>query len=231
MSRITFGGLIATAIYVGAIATYVVYDFAAVRAMKPNEMGDFLAGTFGPLAFFWLICGYLQQGVELKQNTEALRLQVTELQNSVEHQRVLAEVAREQLRNDAEAAAKQQEFSRRDALPVFDAVVGGGIGGASNANVSVRVRNIGGFVFGVQVSRPPAPASFSHQDIRQWEIGDEHEFTWFVRKDESLEPFDFSVSFVDRLGNPGAATFQITYRPANDKDYRFETIVAVINPA
>ena len=44
-----------------------------------NEFGDFIAGAFAPLAFLWLVLGYYQQGKELQQNTEALRLQADEL--------------------------------------------------------------------------------------------------------------------------------------------------------
>jgi len=54
-----------------------------------NELGDFLAGTMAPLAIFWLVLGFLQQGDELKQNTEALKLQAEELRQSVEQQKEL----------------------------------------------------------------------------------------------------------------------------------------------
>ena len=40
-----------------------------------NELGDFLAGIFAPVAFFWLILGYIQQGKQLEQNTQALEQQ------------------------------------------------------------------------------------------------------------------------------------------------------------
>ena len=43
-----------------------------------NNIGDFLAGVFGPIAFGWLIIGYLMQNKELKnsvkQTSEAQRL-------------------------------------------------------------------------------------------------------------------------------------------------------------
>ena len=35
-----------------------------------NEIGDFLAGVFGPIAFGWLVIGYLMQNRELKSNNE-----------------------------------------------------------------------------------------------------------------------------------------------------------------
>ena len=41
-------------------------------SMNLNEFGDFLAGVFAPLAFFWLVIGYFQ-------SKEALELQAKEL--------------------------------------------------------------------------------------------------------------------------------------------------------
>lgn len=47
-----------------------------------NEFGDFIAGAFAPLAFFWLVRGFYQQGKGLEQNSEALKLQATELEKT-----------------------------------------------------------------------------------------------------------------------------------------------------
>jgi Fe2+ transport system protein B len=57
--------------------------------MPLNNLGDFLAGVFGPLAIFWLILGFLQQGKELQQNTEALEMQADELKKSVNQEKNL----------------------------------------------------------------------------------------------------------------------------------------------
>ena len=73
-----------------------------------NEVGDFCAGLFGPLAFLWLVLGYFQQGAELRQNNEALRLQAIELKNSVEQQRNLVEVTSKQV----EYALEHSRFER-----------------------------------------------------------------------------------------------------------------------
>ena len=67
-----------------------------------NELGDLLAGVFSPLAFLWLVGGYLQQGQELRQNTEVLLMQAAELKNSVEQQAELVRVARKQLEAEQE---------------------------------------------------------------------------------------------------------------------------------
>jgi hypothetical protein len=49
-----------------------------------DQIGNYLAGWSSPLAFFWLVLGFIQQGAELRQNSEALLLQAKELQLSVE---------------------------------------------------------------------------------------------------------------------------------------------------
>lgn len=85
-----------------ATIIYLLFIFKATELrefidLELNAKGDFLAGVFAPLAFLWLVFGYYQQGQELKQNTEALRLQADELRNNVEQQKVLANAAIEQL--------------------------------------------------------------------------------------------------------------------------------------
>lgn len=64
-----------------------------------NELGDALAGIFAPLAFLWLVLGYVQQGKQLEQNTKALeqqemalQLQIDEMRESVKQQTQLVEL-------------------------------------------------------------------------------------------------------------------------------------------
>jgi signal transduction histidine kinase len=49
-----------------------------------DVLGNFLEGAFAPLAFLWLVIGYFLQQKELAQNTQALRLQFTEIQRTAE---------------------------------------------------------------------------------------------------------------------------------------------------
>ncbi|MDV7157183.1 hypothetical protein R3X51_19290, partial [Acinetobacter baumannii] len=69
------------------------------KPMPLNEIGDFLAGVFSPLAFLFLYLGYKQnsesidlQNEELKASTKALELQVQEMRESVEQQKKLVEI-------------------------------------------------------------------------------------------------------------------------------------------
>lgn len=83
------------------------------KAMALNELGDFLAGSFSPLAFLFLYLGYKQQGKELRQNTKALNMQaeelrisnkslsqqVAEMEKSVKAQQDMFELAEKQYHN------------------------------------------------------------------------------------------------------------------------------------
>lgn len=74
---------------------WLIYIFLKIkRGELPsslNEFGDFIAGAFAPLAFFWLVRGYYQQGAELQA-------QALELKNSVQQQTRLAEIYEVELR-------------------------------------------------------------------------------------------------------------------------------------
>lgn len=112
--------------------------------MGPNEWGDYLAGMFAPLALLWLILGYMQQGEELKLNTEALRLQAEELRNSVEQQRQLVEVSRLQVESEREALAYERELRERENQPQFTVSGGGGaFRGDGQCDYAVIVTNTG----------------------------------------------------------------------------------------
>jgi hypothetical protein len=94
-------GVLTTIAYLALICLYAALSKHALLGLKLNELGDFLAGAFSPVAFFWLVLGFFQQGKEL-------RLQVEELKNSVEQQRELVGVSRDQLDYMMENEAKQK---------------------------------------------------------------------------------------------------------------------------
>lgn len=102
------------------LTTMAVYSYAQrgpVWGLSPNELGDFLAGTFAPLAFLWLVLGFFQQGVELRNSTRALLIQADELRNSVEQQRELVRVTTDQLEHEKGRASRAEEESERLARP------------------------------------------------------------------------------------------------------------------
>ncbi|MCF6208144.1 MAG: hypothetical protein L3J61_01995, partial [Ghiorsea sp.] len=104
MNRLSWWGVGLTVVYLILLTILIGDRFQQLSTISLNELGDFLAGAFGPLAIFWLILGFFQQGKELQQSTEALQLQAKELNSSVQQQKQLVEVQRAQI--EAEKTAK-----------------------------------------------------------------------------------------------------------------------------
>ena len=104
-------------IIIGTVVIAAKFD--SISGMPLNEIGDFLAGFFSPVAFMWLVVGYFQQGEELKLNTRALELQVTELKMSVEQQRELVEVTRADMALTKQTHEMEVAKNRRLAQPVI----------------------------------------------------------------------------------------------------------------
>lgn len=95
----------------------LIYSFYFIKSdgenvlLASNELGDFLAGFFSPIAFLFLVLGYIQQGKELRQNTDALKLQVEELKQNVIAQNKLVQIQQQEL--------ESKHFSVRPYL-IFD---------------------------------------------------------------------------------------------------------------
>ena len=113
----------------GVIATLIwflgIYVFSQSNSYNLpatlNELGDFLAGIFAPIAFFWLILGYIQQGKQLDQNTKALeqqekalQLQIDEMRSGIRQQGELTRLQLEQLRMTNNASNPYLELSSQE---------------------------------------------------------------------------------------------------------------------
>ncbi|WP_299045517.1 hypothetical protein [uncultured Tateyamaria sp.] len=105
-NRLQTWGLKATWTYLillfGGIPAAIVVGLIEISPISLNELGDFLAGAFGPLALFWLVLGFIQQGKELQNSVEALNLQAKELAASVAQQADMVSVTRETLKHEKE---------------------------------------------------------------------------------------------------------------------------------
>ena len=88
---LTFIGFLLTFSWFGLLLSLPATTLKNINYLSLNELGDLLAGTVAPVAIFWFIVGYFQQGKELKQNTEALKIQAAELKNQVEETKALVE--------------------------------------------------------------------------------------------------------------------------------------------
>tara|TARA_R110001583_G_scaffold69162_1_gene196337 strand:+ start:531 stop:1397 length:867 start_codon:yes stop_codon:yes gene_type:complete len=73
-----------------------------------NELGDFLAGAFGPVAFLWLVIGYLMQHSELKLNRISIEKQALEL----EFTRLAYEQQIEEFKKSVEVTKDASDFNK-----------------------------------------------------------------------------------------------------------------------
>ena len=103
-------GSIGTLAWLVGMFAYSEPRIGDIAKLDPNEFGDFLAGVFAPLAFLWIVVGYLQQSAEL-------RLQVAELTEQVRATQELA----------ATTASRTDREARR-IQPVFEIGIGTGQG-------------------------------------------------------------------------------------------------------
>lgn len=206
-----------------SIAWASVAVYALCTATLPKELnawGDFIAGFSAPLAFFWLVLGYLQQGEELKNNTkalelqahelklstDALNLQAQELKNSVEQQSQLVAATREQIEIDREVIAEERRRLRNNARPKFVAAGEGSMTSGSESRFYLKIVNIGRDATDVYVepslgsnSNPQFFPIFGKSDIYRTEIRYATDAT-----------FKFLVRYTDADDEPGAAEVELS---------------------
>jgi hypothetical protein len=145
-------GLCITGIWMLVIASLLYFQKGHLAELTPNAWGDFFAGAFAPLAFLWLVLGYLQQGEELRHSTDALRLQAEELKNSVEQQRALVEVSRQQIEREMQAAEEERRARDEEVRPIFKIAQGVGIFHQDGqSNYGLEISNVGGIASSVIV--------------------------------------------------------------------------------
>lgn len=107
-------GLLVSVTWLLCVILFMIWKRADFIQMSPNAWGDFFAGVFSPLAFMWLVLGYLQQGEELRLSTDALHLQAKELSESAKQQQALVAVGREEL--EAVRSAAERDHRARQAM-------------------------------------------------------------------------------------------------------------------
>ncbi|MFP6783729.1 hypothetical protein C1X72_07485 [Pseudomonas sp. FW306-2-2C-D06B] len=208
-----------TALYLVGVILVVVFKDAKLFGLELNELGDFVAGAFGPLALAWLIFGYFQQGDELQQGTEALRIQSDELKNSVEQQRQLAAISLQALELEREQRLEHEKRRRHSLRPIFhinDALLRNEDGnyaaacrlyndGAQVYSVSIQFEKGGGRYFCAS-SRTLVQGGFADFRIA-WPIKSAGDFTIVIHYTDA-DSMQSSSKFVSDFNNqPGHVSF------------------------
>lgn len=202
---------------------------------NPSAIGDFLAGAFSPLAFFWLVLAYHQQSKELRQNTKALQLQaeslghqVVELQNSVEQQKTMVEVAKgdqdiTRQAFDLTLSEKKQEAKLRfeidgDSLPII----------AEQGVHYLRLINKGGEAGDITcfaISNPRYKLDAFAPEKLTLDKGESYEITLLSEymQDAGFHGFVIRIRYIDRLNHQEYLDLELQIKPGTMSAYIIRT--------
>lgn len=207
-------GVKATLLYLilllGGVPVLAYFSIIELAPLKLSELGDFLAGAFGPLAIFWLILGFFQQGNELRNSIATLKLQADELANSVEQQRELVAVTRDSLKHEVDIRLQEERQRIASIQPRFIVKFGGGSQSGITVKNSFILTNIGKAASRVNVYFDPIPFRFPSIEKRFWDAGKEERFeVQFHEKDGINERFQMKIVFFDSDNNERNQYFNI----------------------
>ncbi len=209
--KLTLIGIAITLVYLLAAVLLGWGQWDKFSNMKPNEVGDFLAGIVGPLALLWLILGYFQQGEELRNSANALNLQAQELRNSVEQQSRLVATAENQLAVEREARAQESERHRRDRRADIRLVAGiiKRMQGTSTARFTLS--NFGYDTTDVTFIGPETLPALSGKSFPTLKRDASQNFDLYF-DNQHLGEHPFSLSFRNGLGEEEAHAFLLSIR-------------------
>lgn len=216
-------GVIGTFLYVGvAFCLFGDKDFSA---LDPNEVGDFLAGVFSPLAFLWLVLGFFQQGLELRASRDALILQARELANSVEQQKELVDVSRRQLKAEIDAREIERQLNSKKVQPIL-LISGNGYSSNSAGEFEqmFRIRNAGHPITNVRLEWSVAVAC-QLENISLLDTNDERDFSIKGTRSSLVKDAILRVTYKDGFGNVQGTNFVLNKTgDMNGLPYRFEKV-------
>lgn len=201
-----------TVLYVGLIGWYSWLKWDCLLHIEPSNLGDFLAGVFGPPAFMWLILGYFQQGDELKNSTAALQQQAKQLRDSVAQQAAMVAAAVRQLELEVEARARIEGHEREQLRPRYLVCPEMGSSLAQGlVDLTVKIKNEGHKAANVVVH-------FMGEDrlTRQvWNSGETRSFKMSVRRSH-IGRKQLSITSTDGAGEMGVWTIPLEIRTKGD---------------
>jgi hypothetical protein len=150
-----------TAGYLVFLAALVLLKWDIFQQLAPNEWGDFLAGTLGPVALIWVVLSFFLQGRELQHSVEALRLQATELKNSVDQQKEMIAVSRQAIDFERAKSENEKEARKQQIAPEFKLT---SLALDAGSNLSYMVTNVGGNASSILIKdQSQSETSFSEE--------------------------------------------------------------------
>jgi len=200
-------GIVLSIAYIAVLWWFFDGRFDEIKKMAPNNIGDFLAGVFGPLSILWLILGFFQQGIELRQNTRALELQAEELRNSVEQQKDLVEVSRDQIKAEHEKIRIEREQRAEEARPKFIFSEPHAMYSHGDYLFHSKIKNVGNNAKNLVLTFSPLGVKYQSMDKLSF-CPKDHIFELNWRYANPIPETILSITYIDDAGNEGAQTFK-----------------------
>ena len=192
---LVFFGLAGTVLYAIMLLCYLG-RWKSLFDLEPEKFGSFLSGAVGPLALFWLVLGFFQQGSELKHSVRALWLQSEELRNSVEQQKALVAVAREQIEHERSEREYSQREVERLAQPIFGIQFNGGQSSGDMHEFDFLIANAGATCTNVKLTE----ADKSHGEAATLAAGDGLSVRFRFESGEPIRERILTINYTDGLG-------------------------------
>lgn len=221
----TLFGIITTVLYVALVVFLRWSSLPELHTMPLNEFGDFFAGVFGPLMLFWLILGYVQQQVELRQNTKALELQSDELRKSVDQHRDLVKATKLQVETERKSLEMETAKALKETQPAFSIVAAGA---ASKQAIKVAYRiileNKGQTASGVVVKTEPNIKQINARKMLPYlGAGGSMELVWDTAESGGApERLKLMITCKDARAQDYAETFE--FRLDDELQYHVESV-------
>ncbi len=218
-------GIVVTIIYIIFIGWILKDKWSSFTELTLNEVGDFCAGVFGPITFFWVILGFVMQTKELKQSSDALKLQAQELRNSVEQQKEMVGLTKEQIERDlqhAEDLRQKQRTAAQASIVFLGCSTFQNIGG--EISYDFKLRNSGASVTNVKIS----PIDSETYEIipsknNVWDSGVVITPRSTFSNDNVFPRYvPFEVSYLDAMNQPVNQKLKITISGSKPEDLSLE---------
>lgn len=152
-SRTLRWGVSATAAWLGFVCLYLstIADWSALR--QPNQFGDFFAGIFAPIAFFWLIVTVFMQSRELRMQRRELTFQREEIKlTRLEHAKSADQLNKQTTQLELQNIERRRELIEQELNSRLD-------------NVATRIRNLSEELSATFLPRP-ASDGFRHGPMK-----------------------------------------------------------------
>ncbi|MGR5116905.1 hypothetical protein [Photobacterium damselae] len=206
-------GIFATVIYVTFVSWLLRDKLLELDSLPLNEIGDFCAGVFGPITFFWMILGFIMQTQELKHSTRSLELQAEELSRSVEQQKEMVRLMKDQVDREMQQAANLREKQLRAAQIRIEFLGNSGFGNCGGeVEYSFQLRNSGSSVTSVSIRTLDSSSySISPTGLYAWDFGVTSNFKLkFVNTGQFPRSAKFEIEYIDALHEKSKKIFIIT---------------------